>query len=192
MDPELWDRQRRRLTLLLDPGRIKRGLVPNAEAGYPLVEGVPVAVRVDPAFRDAAGQPLRAGATRRYQVGPPVRARVNPTTWHLSYPAAGSSDALTVTFDRPLDHALLQRCLSINDSAGTRLPGHPSVGPYEHSWQFHPDSPWRAGPHTLIIDPRLEDLAGNSIRRVFDRDLTRAEDMPNAARPATIDFTVRG
>ena len=41
MDPELWDPERRRLTLLLDPGRIKRGLVPNLEAGYPLNEGNP-------------------------------------------------------------------------------------------------------------------------------------------------------
>ena len=44
MEPELWDRERRRLTLLLDPGRIKRGLVPNAEAGYPLIQGVSVIV----------------------------------------------------------------------------------------------------------------------------------------------------
>ena len=35
MPPELWDRPRRRLTLLLEPGRIKRGLVPNAELGAP-------------------------------------------------------------------------------------------------------------------------------------------------------------
>ena len=33
MPPELWDRPRRRLTLLLEPGRIKRGLVPNTELG---------------------------------------------------------------------------------------------------------------------------------------------------------------
>ena len=36
MPPELWDRPRRRLTLLLEPGRIKRGLVPNTELGAPL------------------------------------------------------------------------------------------------------------------------------------------------------------
>ena len=32
-EPELWDRERTRLTMPLDPGRIKRGLVPNEEAG---------------------------------------------------------------------------------------------------------------------------------------------------------------
>ena len=63
--PELWDGERRRLTLLLDPGRIKRALVPNQQSGYPLIEGVPVVVRIDAAFRDAEGWPIDAIAERR-------------------------------------------------------------------------------------------------------------------------------
>jgi hypothetical protein len=41
----------------------------------------------------------------------------------------------------------------------------------------------------VMVDPRLEDLAGNSLIRVFDRDLTRAEDDPNHAGRVAIDFT---
>jgi len=48
MDPELWDPPRQRMTLLLDPARIKHGLVPNMEAGYPLIEGVPFRSRSTP------------------------------------------------------------------------------------------------------------------------------------------------
>ena len=33
IDEELWDREWKRLTLLFDPGRIKRGLIPHDEAG---------------------------------------------------------------------------------------------------------------------------------------------------------------
>ena len=47
MDPELWDGARQRLTLLLDPARIKHGLVPNMEVGYPLIEGVPFRLFID-------------------------------------------------------------------------------------------------------------------------------------------------
>ena len=47
-EPELWDPERKRLTMLLDPGRIKRGLVPNLEFGYPLVEGTAVRIAIDP------------------------------------------------------------------------------------------------------------------------------------------------
>jgi hypothetical protein len=188
MEPELWDRERRRLTLLLDPGRIKRGLAPHEEAGYPLIEGVPVIVTIDTEFRDAAGQPLRTSAERRYEIGPPVRVRVDPTDWRFHYPTAGSADPLTVEFDRPLDHALLEHSLWVNDAAGVPLAGRGSVGPGEQSWRFEPQLPWEEDHYTVIVDPRLEDLAGNSLVRVFDRDLMRAEDTPVDARHVAIDF----
>ncbi len=189
MDPELWDRDRRRLTLILEPGRIKRGLAPNEEAGYPLVEGVPIIISVNPEFRDAAGRPLRTGVERRYEIGPPVRVRVNPADWRYHCPTAGSTDPLTVEFDRPLDHALLEHSLWVHDAAGVALAGRGSVGPGERCWRFEPQSPWEEGRHLMIVDPRLEDLAGNLLIRVFDRDLTRAEDAPADARHVAIDFT---
>ena len=189
MEPELWDRNRGRLTLLLDPGRIKRGLVPNAEAGYPLIEGVPIIVTIDTEFRDAAGRPLRKGAERRYEVGPALRARINAADWRTICPTAGSTDPLTVEFDRPLDHALLEHSLRVDDAAGAALAGRGSVGPGERSWRFEPQLPWDEGRHLVIVDPLLEDLAGNSLVRVFDRDITRAEDAPADARQVAIELT---
>jgi hypothetical protein len=52
------------------------------------------------------------------------------------------------------------------------------VGPEEASWRFHPDRSWGRGPHVLRVEPHLEDLADNSLVRVFDRDLARPEDAP--------------
>ena len=189
MEPELWDPERRRLTLLLDPARIKRGLVPNEESGYPLIEGVPIIVSIDAQFRDAAGRSLRSGVERRYQVGPPLRVRINQVNWRCSAPTAGSTDPLTVEFDRPLDQALLEHSLWVNDAAGGALAGRSSVGPGERSWRFEPQSPWGQDRHLVMVDPRLEDLAGNSLNRVFDRDLMRVEDTPADARQVAIEFT---
>jgi hypothetical protein len=188
MEPELWDGERRRLTMLLDPGRIKRGLVPNREAGYPLVEGVPIVVGVDPAFRDASGNPLRARAERTYRVGPPVRRHVDPAQWHLHPPVAGTMEPLKVELDRPLDHALLGHCLRVRNEPGAPVAGSGTIGARERSWRFEPDEPWEAGRFTLIVDSRLEDLAGNSLNRVFDRDLTRAADAPLGAGPYALEF----
>ena len=182
------DRERRRLTLLLDPGRIKRGLVPNAEAGYPLIQGVSVIVTVDTEFRDAAGRPMTAGVERRYEIGPPVRARVNPLDWRYHCLTVGSTDSLTVEFDRPLDQALLEHTLWVHDPAGVPLNGRGTVALGERCWRFEPQPPWAEGRHLVLVDPRLEDLAGNSLIRVFDRDLTRAEDAPADARHVAIDF----
>jgi len=189
MEPELWDPDRQRLTLLLDPGRIKRGLVPNAEAGYPLVEGTDVVVRLNAAFHDAAGRPLREAVERRYRVGPALRARIDPWAWKLSSPAAGTRGRLDVVFDRPLDHALLQHCLSVTDLAGVVVPGRFLVGLEERSVAFEPDTRWQRGRYILRTDPLLEDLAGNSVVRVFDRDLTRPDDDPGDGTMVAMDFT---
>jgi hypothetical protein len=178
VEDELWDPERRRLTLLLDPGRIKRGLAPHDEVGYPLVEGRTVIVTVDPEFRDADGRPLGEGAQRRYEVGPPVRARVEPADWVLDPPILGSTDPLVVHFDRPLDRALLEHGIEVRGPGPGRVGGRACPGPGERSWSFAPHRPWRAGDHRLRIEARLEDLAGNSLRRVFDRDLARPDDDP--------------
>ena len=189
MEPELWDPGHRRLTLLLDPGRIKRGLVPNVEAGYPLKEGVPVNVTVTSDFGDAAGRPLRNGGERGYEIGPPVRDRVNTAAWKCNCPPAGSTKQLTVEFDRPLDHGLLQHSLWVNDPAGVEVLGQGSVGPGERNWRFQPQSPWKQGQHQVRVDHRLEDLAGNSLIRAFDRDLTLIDNDPTDDGPVAIDFT---
>ncbi len=177
-EPELWDPERRRLTMLLDPGRIKRGLVPNLEAGYPLVEGVPIKVFVDAEFRDAAGRPLQYGAERRYGIGTALRSRIDLDDWRIAVPKAGSRTTLMAEFGRPLDHGLLQHCLRVCDETGTVVPGDTEVGEEERSWRFTPSLPWREGNYRLVVDPRLEDVAGNSSIRVFDRDITRPEDTP--------------
>jgi hypothetical protein len=191
MDPELWDRSRRRVTVLFDPARIKRGLVPHATIGYPLVEGDAVDVVVDADFRDGEGRPLVAEARRRYTVGPDVRCRVDPAAWRLTPPAPGTHAPLVVTFDRPLDHALLQHCLTVVDRDARPVPGRGEVVQGEAAWSFTPDSAWEPGPYELTVDPLLEDLAGNSITRVFDRELARADHDPEVADRFTRAFVIR-
>ncbi len=180
MPPELWDRPRRRLTLLLEPGRIKRGLVPNAALGAPLTHRTGFALVVDAAIRDEEGAELAGAARRAYRVGPPVRALVDPALWRVSWPTPGSRDALVVRFDRPLDVALALRCLTVIDGDGRTVSGRSAVDDGDVRWTFVADAPWPGGSVELCIDAALEDLAGNSVRRVFDRDLDREADAPVA------------
>ena len=113
--------------------------------------------------------------SRTYRVGADVRRRVDPLAWELAVPAAGGRAPLVVTFDRPLDHALVARCITIfvgsTGSSHRTVRGAASVGPHDCSWSFTPDAPWTTAPHHLTVQTILEDVAGNSVARVFDRDL---------------------
>lgn len=190
MDPELWDPERRRLTLLLDPGRIKRGLAPHQEAGYPLRAGVSVRITIGTEFRSAAGAPLRSAFSRVYAVGPALRRPVDPAGWRWRLPEEGSADPLVVTFDRPLDRAMLDHALRVLDPAGRLLEGEGTPLRGEGAWRFRPSVGWRPGAHRLIVKARLEDLAGNSLRRVFDRDLTRKGDLVTEAETLALGFDI--
>jgi hypothetical protein len=114
---ELWDASRRRLTVLLDPARIKRGLPGHREAGYPLRSGEPFRLVVGDGFCDAQGLRLRHSAERRYEVGGEERRHVDPVSWELAVPPAGTCDPLQVIFGRPLDHGLLRRGIDLPGSA---------------------------------------------------------------------------
>jgi hypothetical protein len=106
-------------------------------------------------------------------------------------PPAGSSEPLRVAFDRPLDYGLLARCLQVIGPDGDPVDGTAQTGHGEQSWQLAPRRAWASGPHQLVVDPILEDLAGNSVSRVFDRDLSRSEDQPREASPVTVGFRPR-
>jgi len=188
---ELWDASRRRLTILLDPARIKRGLAGHRDAGYPLRAGDPFRLVVGRGFRDARGLPLRIPAQRRYEVGGEERRHVDPGDWVLAAPPAGTREPLRVAFDRPLDHGLLARCLRVSGPGGEPVEGATRTGPGEQSWELVPHRAWVPAAYQLIVDPVLEDLAGNSVSRVFDRDMTRLDDQPRQARPVGVSFRPR-
>jgi hypothetical protein len=191
MEPELWDPRRARLTLLLDPGRIKRGLRPHTEAGYPLTPGRSVALVVHRGFLDASGARLAAGAERRYSVGPAIRQRLEPRSWRIEAVQAGTQLPVRAIFDRPIDHALGLRCLTVIDDSGKPVPGHSTLGAGERVWSFTPASTWIGSAYALLVAPELEDVAGNSVIRIFDRDLTNRDHRPRPAEPIQLSLVGR-
>jgi hypothetical protein len=188
---ELWDGSRHRLTVLLDPSRIKRGLVGHRQAGYPLRAGSPFRLVVDEGFRDALGDQLRVRAERRYQVGSEESRRVDPDRWTLEVPLRGTLDPLVARFDRPLDRGLLARCLHVVGPDGRVVVGTLELGPEERSWRLKPREEWIPEAHELVVEPVLEDVAGNSVSRVFDRDLSRTAQDPREDQPLTLIFRPR-
>jgi hypothetical protein len=153
-----------------------------------LHEGIAVELVVGTGLRDAAGRRLVADRRRRYEVGADLREPVSPRAWTIDRPAVGDIGPVVVGFDHPLDRALLEDCLTVLDSSGTPVHGTIHIAAGETQWSFAPDRPWAQGPHHLVVDPVLEDLAGNSVLRVFDRDLDRPDHQPRAIDAVSLPF----
>lgn len=172
LDLGLWDPGRRRYTLLFDPGRVKRGILPNMQLGRPLRAGRRYTLEIDAAWRDGQGATLAAPFRRTFTVAPAVVEPLVPSDWRLTLPAPGTRAALAVQFPRPLDPALVARTFFVLDAAGRVLEGHGVVEPAASGWSFTPAVPWTTGAYQVGASPELEDQAGNRVGRPFDYDPT--------------------
>ena len=191
LDVDLWNADRTRYTILYDPGRVKRGIRPNAELGRPLSADRRYTLAIDAAWRDAAGQPLVAPFRREFRVGPPRERALDPAAWRLDLPAGGTRDSLAVRFPVPLDYGLLQSALRVTTAGGRPLAGEIRVEQGETRWAFAPRAPWRPGEYRLVAAATLEDVAGNRIGRPFELDAAGAQG-PERARGAVVPFRIGG
>lgn len=179
IDEQLWSADGTRLTLLCDPGRVKRGLVPREEDGPILEEGRRYTFEVDAAWQDLDGRPLTAKFTKTFSVTAPDDDPVWPEEWSLMAPRANSDSPLIVRLAKPLDRALLARMLSVRDAAGKPVEGTITVGGGERVVTFAPKAPWPKGVYKLVVDAQLEDVCGNRVGEPFELDVLK----PIPAKP---------
>lgn len=175
VDPPLWDPSARRLTLLFEPGRIKRGLRQHDEQGLPLGANGTFRLVIDSQMRDATGQSLMASHEKSFRVTASDRRSSRVEDWKVRAPSARTREALTVTLDEPMDHALLHSMIDVY-TQNHMVDGEIAVREGEREWRFTPKETWRAGNYELRINVLLEDLAGNRIDRLFDVDIMSTED----------------
>lgn len=185
IEEELWDREAKRLTVLFDPGRIKRGLVPHNEVGPALVVGRQYKIVVDKEWPDANGTPLAGGFVKAFAVSAADRTPPTIANWKVK---AGAS--LVVDIPEPMDAALLQRLLWVLDAKGERVDGEIRLENEETRWVFTPAAEWTAGKYQLVVGTILEDLAGNRIDRPFDVDSFERVEMRLTTKTKSIPFTV--
>ncbi len=171
LDEELWNPAGDRLTVFIDPGRIKSGLLPREEVGPALEAGKEYRLVVDAAWEDVDGYPLGESFEKQFRVVKPDLERPTLPTWQLELPPAGTRDPLVVRFPEPLDRALLQRVVWVAESEGGEVAGTIQTAEEERIWKLLPSQPWQPGLYALCAENTLEDLAGNSLGRPFEIDV---------------------
>lgn len=187
----LWDPERRRLTLFFHPGRIKRGVAPNAEQGPPLREGQSYRLVIDAGLRDADGQPLAAPFEKVLEAGRADRISPDLRDWRVAAPAA-RHEPLVVDFPEPLDRALLLRWVMVDDEEGTAVEGVAELSREETRWTFTPAAEWEPGDYRIVVNPALEDLAGNTFLSLFEESGgTPGGEAPPEDEMLSIPFTVK-
>jgi hypothetical protein len=185
---ELWDRSMRNLTILLDPGRLKRGVGPNRKLGPPLKSGQVYTLRVGAGMTDLPGNQLAKAVHRRFYVTDAVREPIAVEQWNIVPPEISSHQPLILTFPRPLDWALLSQSIAIVSTDEQPIEGRIVVDQCERRWSFTPTLPWLSGNYHVHIASGLEDVCGNTVFAAFDRPLRPGSDLAHEAADRSISF----
>jgi hypothetical protein len=185
---ELWDKSMRCLTILLDPGRLKRGAGPNRELGPPLKTGQEYALAVGAGMTDLSGSQLPETVYKRFRVANTVREPIAVEQWKIVPPVTSSRQPLVLVFPRPLDWALLSHTITIASTSEQSLEGQIEIDQCERRWSFIPTSPWVAGSYHVRVASSLEDVCGNSVIAAFDRALRPGCDLAYEVATRSIPF----
>lgn len=168
---ELWSEDRKRLTVLMDPGRIKRMVSTNLRLGPALHEGKRYQLVVDSGWPTANGNERLAGFSKSFYVSKALRELPNVEHWRISIPAIHTKGMLKIELDSPFDHQLLHTNIKVFSVDGEKILGKVVVGKHETEWAFHPNQAWLDKQVFLVIDSELEDVAGNNFRDLLDHSI---------------------
>jgi hypothetical protein len=185
---ELWDRNMRCLTILLDPGRLKRGVGPNRALGPPLKAGQVYTLAIGAGMTDISGHQLQETVYKRFRVTHAVREPFAVERWKVVSPRACSRQPLVVMFPRPLDWAMLAHAITIESTSEQSIDGRIEIDQHETRWRFIPTTTWAEGNYRIRIASSLEDVCGNSVTAAFDRPLRSGSDLAYEAGSRSIPF----
>ncbi|MBV8294593.1 MAG: hypothetical protein JOY55_22805 [Mycobacterium sp.] len=176
------------LTILLDPGRLKRGVGPNRELGPPLKAGQVYTLAIGAGMIDLSGSRLPETVYKRFRAIDAVREPIAVEQWQIVPPVTNSRQPLVLMFPRPLDWALLSHTITIASTSEQSIDGRIVIDQRERRWSFTPTSPWVAGFYHVLVASSLEDVCGNSVVAAFDRPLRLGSDLIYEVASRSIPF----
>ncbi len=185
---DLWNPDGKRLTLWFHPGRQKTGVNLNVDLGAILEEGHKYELQISGLWQSLEGQPLGTDYRLKFTATKSDHEQPDPGQWALIAPDSGTRQPLTIEFDERLDYAMLRNQPLTVTLGKTLVDCQILPNANSTTLELVPSTNWTPGTYTLNINPRLEDLAGNSIERPFEVDIQQAN--AEQSKTTTITFTL--
>ncbi len=170
-NPALWNHDRTRLTIWLDPGRIKRELLLHQKYGPPLMADQAYTLVISSPLQGSNGKQLSQAYQKDFFTKRDDRVRPSLEKVRLDLPAPQSQDPLTLLFGEAMDWGALEDKVWIEyQEQGFSATLQPTTKDTEFT--LTPHQAWPEGDYQLHFKESIEDLAGNNLSRLFDQDLT--------------------
>ncbi len=185
---ELWNKEQTQLTLILDPARVKTGLVAHEALGYALKQKRNYTLIIEN-LEDVNHQKMKGRFEKKFVVTRTDSIAPNKEKWKVVLPKVNSKNALQIQFSEMLDYSSLLQRLIITNSEKEVIKGEVSILKNETVWLFQPYKNWEKGSYTIHINSRLEDPAGNNLNGLFDHKIGSLKN-EYEGKIETISFTI--
>ncbi|AUC14958.1 hypothetical protein BTO06_07325 [Tenacibaculum sp. SZ-18] len=173
------------LTLWIEPGRQKRDLGPNKHLGKVLEIGKSYTLMIDGNLKDSKGIPMRSNFTFSFEVFEADRTQPDINNWKLNPPKRNTKDELVIHLNDKLDYGSLINNLILYNNK--QIEGVFTIDSNNNKVIFTPFHKWKPNTYVLKCNKLIEDLAGNNLERLFDRDVQEQKVTPTLERSFTIN-----
>ncbi len=169
LQQELWSPDRKTLTVLFDPGRVKTGTMRHAEFGAPLAGYTGVVLT------------LNNIGVKRWRVDGTRCGPLNVSLWQIEERQLNQRSSLRIRFPEAID-SQAEHLLAVVDASGRRVAGSEQLGTFETRWIFTPDSAWTRGEYRVVLHPDLENPCGDRIGDAFEHPVASQVETPGELR----------
>ncbi|TJY37821.1 hypothetical protein [Pontimicrobium aquaticum] len=190
LENELWNTDHTELTLWLDPGRIKQGLIPNEKLGIPIKKDNIYEIKISKKLTDAEGVELDKEYIKKIIVSERDTKSPSVNNWKLTIPQERTKAPLKIVFNESLDAFLAQETIQVFLDENKLIKGEFKLSKKATSILFVPNVLWKKGRYKIVIESRLEDLSGNNLNRLFETDL-QAKQSYRTSKTKVIEFVIQ-
>lgn len=164
---ELWNESRTMVTLIVDPGRVKTGLLANMKMGRAFDEGAQYVLEIDSLLTDFEDNGLSTIFSKTFVAAAEDKKPPNTALWQCSTPARNTKEPLSIAFQDCIDVVSARTFIKVLNNE-KEVFGQITLGVDDTNWSFTPEDKWQEGTYEIIVHPALEDIAANSLNQVFD------------------------
>ena len=164
---ELWNDDRTEVTLIVDPGRVKLGLLAHNTMGRAFDTGKKYTLTVDSDLMDFDDQKLEQSFIKTFVAVDEDMLPPKTNQWKLSLPKAETSNPLSIDFNDKIDHISGKTLIKFFFN-NKEIEGNTELDNQEQKLIFKPSKKWKKGSYQIVVNQRLEDIAANSLNQIFD------------------------
>ncbi|WP_378173819.1 Ig-like domain-containing protein [Aquimarina sp. SS2-1] len=179
------------LTVWMEPGRQKRGLIPNQQLGPVFKEKETYRFMVSKEIKDMNGVSMNIGYKHKFQVTSEDRTKPSIKDWKINVPNVNSVSKLIIHTDESLDYGSCIRNIIVFDSNQMEIEGSWNIDDKETVLSFTPLKPWKNDNYQIVFSEVIEDLAGNTLNRLFDQNMNNDLNPKFTPKRHKLDFNIK-